>query len=333
MGKGWLAVLTVIAAGCSGAQVAGDGPPLEGLSGDLGVVATADKLLAVSLTGQQRVLATGPVSWCAVDNASRVVWYATAAGEDKLALHVVDLATGHNRAVTDPFPKPDMLVIDRDAGDRIGELRPIHYRVGLMLTLAPTPKLQPRVGCDGDLKWKCYVDATEGRPELKPPLKVLHDAYSALKLKDPAYFSGLFARGQRKFQWSERPDPRLAPRVTAVPASNCADAEDCGLAHYLPGIEFQRVVVKTSAESFALMTYQLYDPSTAEFFSPIDPAQRAKTPLPQQPRLPDLYISPTGKAMMGEGRIIPVPGFGQPNLQGRVSCGWVGGGHFVGSKP
>ena len=92
-------------------------------------------------------------------------------------------------------------------------------------------------------------------------------------------------------------------------------------------------MVKTSKESFADMTFQLYDPATQEFFSPTDPSKRSKTPLPLDGRMPDLYISPSGKALMADGRIVPVQGAGQPNLQGRVSCGWVGGGHFVPAKP
>lgn len=313
-----------------GAPAAPKGP----LGANVAVVATEGQLLALDERGAlQRRLSKDHAVWCAVDARAGVLWYvggtpARGGGATDLALKGVDLrAAGPPRAVVGPLPGVPAAVGLRYAdGALLSDSEPHEFQLGLLVELGPKQRVGAWVGCDGDAAWFCYSDPDSESPELLPPLQARRTALDALVLRDAGWLRELSRRGGTRPLHAPAPERATPPRVAEVAPERCqAEPADCGAATWLGTSALQRVVVGNDRADYYHEQIQVFDPNTRTFFRAADPSERHAAPLAADEPEGDLLLAPSAGAYTLDGRVVHMEQ-GLVFDQGRLSCGWAGGG-------
>jgi hypothetical protein len=336
-------LLVVMAAACGGksgpSTIGGDSRSGDA---DVAVVGTPRGLVQIGLaTGKARALVPGAsVSWCAVDDRARVVWFTTAEGDgDTFALHWYDVvAGGASRTVFRGAPTGlSEVVIDHGDAGRIGGTDPVSFFVGVRVDMSPPPAIRAEIGCDGDAWHYCFEGGEDVDVEdapLLPEYEELRKAADALALVDGDALAALVDRSRSRTLWPPRPpEPEeSAPplRVAGVPDSRCAEEPDsCGRATPLAGTAYWLVVIDNARGDFFHETRSLYDPATRQFFRADDPAVRSPAVI-DGAAVEGLYVSPSGAGGAIGGRVVDFRrGVVWQSEEANV-CGWLGGGYRVG---
>lgn len=310
----------------------GEPPPGPSLwTPGLAVVGTDSGLELVSRSGAARgTPVKGDVSWCAVDNKAQAVWY-LARGGGQRRLGVLDLVAGRDETVAAPVPAVDRVIIDHGRAE-LGGGNPVAFHLALLVQLEPPPRLEPRLGCEGDAAVYCYKEQGQQAPQerrgaqLNDQLRARKEALQRLRPRRTALLLQLGRRGLRRELWSPPPPARALPRVPVDSAACEAIPSACGSVRLVFGTHLWLVVTANSRGDYFHQAWQLYDPRAKQFVDPRrSPPRRSSAPLKDPPPLDGMLVSPSGEAYTRGGQVVSF-GKGTVYQGANVACGWIGGG-------
>ncbi|HUQ05679.1 MAG TPA: hypothetical protein VM261_24415 [Kofleriaceae bacterium] len=336
-----LIVVMAVACGGKGGTPSIGGDP-RSPDADVAVVGTPRGLVEIGLaTGKARALVPGAnVSWCAVDDRARVVWFTTPEGEgDTFALHWYDVVAGgasHTAFRGAPTGISEIIIDHGDAG-RIGGSDRVSFFVGVRVDLGAAPAVGAELGCDGDAWFYCYESSEDGNVDdapLRPEHDELRRAVDALALVERDALAALVERSRGRALWPPAPpqpeESEAQQRVAGVPDSRCPEEPDaCGRATPLAGTPYWLVVIDNARGDFFHETRSLYDPATKRFFRADDPSVRSPA-LIDGAAVEGLYVSPSGAGGAIGGRVVDFRRGVVWQSDDASACGWLGGGYRVG---
>jgi hypothetical protein len=301
-------------------------------SPELAVVRTNEGgIVAIDGTGQRvrTLVPEAGVSWCRIDPRADVLWYRH--GEAG-TLSLLDLESDSTPIeVLDQAPETVVIVYPDEA---LGRPEAHHFQDGIAVRMEEPPRVEPILGCDGDMAFYCFGDEIEDfdaayaerMGELRKDL-ASHPLLADRALKALARRSRAYSRPS-----DATPGPALE-QVRTVPREPCEEApEDCGKPERLPGTPYWLVVVANSRGDFFYESRQLYDPEAAVFFDPKDPETRSPRPIAGvgEPFVPT-WVSPSGKLGLGDDMLVELDG-GVLATGFSGVCGFWGGGWEVSSR-
>lgn len=297
---------------------------------DAALVADQGGLYVVSRLGERlEVVQDKPMSWCALDHRTQLLWFVREDGEQR-SLWTWSLA----KADASPVP---VTSLDPESFEPIffkyvdGEVwrRPLGhmFRLGVLMDMsAAQPKLGVDVGCEDDQSWYCYEGSSEEQT-LVEELQQRHDALSKLSLQDAAGLKrAIEAGGALKARYATAPKAEKPPSHVKISQEHCLEEpEDCGKAQALSGTPYWIVLTSNDRGDFYYESWQLYDPRTSQFIS-VDPQagiKRSPTPS-EESSFAVSEISPTGRGY-SEGTGLVDFERGQVLVEVNV-CGWLAPG-------
>lgn len=296
---------------------------------DLAVVALADGGFATLdvASGERGRLAGPVVSWCRTDPRAGVVWALTAAAEgaDDVALIYVDLAAPGPPVTVATLPPGvgEVAVIYPD--EDIGLPEPHRYTVLPALVLDDTPRVESRLGCDGDMAWRCYEDEADDAAGDTPAtlieeLRELRFVIDEVRLAEGTHVEALVARAAKGPALTSPGELSARPTVE-VPVERCAaDPELCGISRPIPSTSWLEVVVGNQRDDFYYEARQLYDPVARRFLDATDPKRASASPLDDH-EAGALEFNARGAWLTADAVVTREGG---AVLRGAMTCGWAG---------
>jgi hypothetical protein len=295
------------------------------------LVSESDGLVAVQVdTGEVSQLAApglglGDIGWCRTDPRAGVVWFTTRESDESESwdLAFVDLATpGAAARVVRGLDMPEVAIA---YPDEVIDLPAAHrYQLQAVLVLGESPRLEARVGCDGDMGFSCFEDSDDDAPEdsemlLREDLRDQKAAIERLTLDAPEHLIALARRAlpQRALvgagELGDKPTVRVAKKACeALP-------ERCGTSRPVPGTPWLEVVVANTRGDFYYESRQLYDPKKKRFIDPAKPTKTSAKPF-EDGELGAFEIGDSGAWLLGDRLVSPTRGL---LYEGRMSCGFA----------
>lgn len=293
------------------------------------VASDAGLVLVDVATGEASTVWNGEVEVCLSDPAASAIWF-LGRSEGTTSLYAHDLKTGGQPAVIATGIPAEAAAISVTSwqGGKIESAPITAFRIGVLLDVRSTPRIQRFVGCMAD-GLDCFSDIdTE---TLRPELEAIAARIDGLSVADPGTAKRL---GDRSAGALAATPPEIAPRVT-VPTAPCeVDREACGSARVLPGTSLQLVVVATSQGDFYHESVLLHDPKTGDFMPLADPRTRSRAadgPGMQAVEPSQLWVAPSGLAYSYDERVVHLkngPIFVAESGAARA-CGFKGGGERI----
>jgi len=323
-------------------QVKSDESQRSAVPDETAVVATTQGLYLYNIKSKtsERVM-LGEVERCLVDNKAQVVWLIV--DEQLRAFDLLD-RSAHTLAVGLPAVEEMIVYHGRpahrvrfDRQQTLYRLDPVDFSIALKIDLADGLKIGAEVGCEGDGAWGCYQeDDDSGNQKLNANLQASVSQLNGTQLRHRDYLQRVYQRGRARTLWSPLVNQKkIIATLKSVPTAHCTEKpEDCGAATAVPGTRYWRVIIENSRGDFFNETTQLYDPRSKMFFDPIT-QDKATTPLPLNrasgsasgSSFEYAYIAPNASAYSQDGKVVS---FEHGVLfEGELSCGWVGGGHYI----
>lgn len=257
--------------------------------------------------------------WCAMDHRTGLLWF-----ERESGIYAWDLESQEPPKPAVSFGEEQErvpLIINHIDGKRWMQPRAHQYRLGLELDLsAQPPRAKVSVGCSGDMSWFCYDDnGVEDVQTFSEDTAQLNTALEALSLQSATWFVERAARAKSRAQYKASPALAAPPAKVAIDNAACEEEpEECGKVIALSGTPYWAVVTSNIRGDFYYETWQLYNPTTKQFFEP--GTQGQATPLPEA-SVTMSQISPSGHAYISSGSLISFTR--GPILNDVVLCGFV----------